>query len=101
MNGNKVLKARDNMSDENLKQVRKYIDETISKTIKASRKLNANYFKMTERRLYAYPMLEQNIEFWRFTELHYSQTGLQSSPHPCMFWRFTELHYSQTNPLAA
>ena len=50
------------MSNENLKQVRKYIDETISKTIKASRKLNANYFKMTERRLYAYPMLEQNIE---------------------------------------
>ena len=35
-------------------------------------------------------------EFWRFTELHYSQTSRNAELFRSMFWRFTELHYSQT-----
>ena len=34
--------------------------------------------------------------FWRFTELHYSQTDWCAGQNGFEFWRFTELHYSQT-----
>ena len=34
--------------------------------------------------------------FWRFTELHYSQTINRAFRTSTLFWRSTELHYSQT-----
>ena len=40
------------------------------------------------------------LEFWRFTELHYSQTFEEPLTGMQTFWRFTELHYSQTFLLA-
>lgn len=49
---------------ESRNQFRKYIDEAIQKAIKASKKMNINYFQLTERRLYAYPMLEDNIKIY-------------------------------------
>ena len=36
------------------------------------------------------------FRFWRFTELHYSQTHRGLLILHNEFWRFTELHYSQT-----
>ena len=38
----------------------------------------------------------KTFAFWRFTELHYSQTVLHNFNAIKGFWRFTELHYSQT-----
>ena len=37
-----------------------------------------------------------HLMFWRFTELHYSQTCGNIATDGLLFWRFTELHYSQT-----
>ena len=40
-------------------------------------------------------------QFWRFTELHYSQTIDDGTNVSDLFWRFTELHYSQTKGVSA